>query len=143
MRRIVLRHKMVCGFLDTCNEKLKQAPHDINILRTRGILYSLAEKYNKAISDFIEVLKEFPGDVSSYYLKSDCHYQLGEFEKAKQDFMRAVLLEDNPDVEKKQIENILVPNETTLEEIEKILEYERNKAILSSFPDLAEDTKAD
>lgn len=143
MRRIVLRHKMVCGFLDTCNEKLKRAPHDINILRTRGILYSLAEKYNKAISDFIEVLKEFPGDVSSYYLKSDCHYQLGEFEKAKQDFMRAVLLEDNPDIEKKQIENILVPNETTLEEIEKILEYERNKAILSSFPDLAEDTKED
>lgn len=116
-------------------------PGNAEILKTRGITFNIAQKYDEAINDFIDVLKIFPYDVSSYYLKSDCHYQLGEFEKAKQDFMRAVLLEDNPDIEKKQIENILVPDETTLEEIEKILEYERNKVILKSFPNLSEDTK--
>lgn len=133
---------MICGFLDSCNEKLKQEPNNINILRTRGVLYSLAQKYGEAINDFIAVLKAFPDDFSSYYLKSDCHYQLGEFEKSKQDFMRAALLEDNPNIEKSYIENVLVPAETELKEIEKILEYERNKAILRSFPDLAGDTKA-
>ena len=114
----------------------------MEILRTRGIAFNIAQKYGEAISDFIEVLKALPDDVSSYYLKSDCHYQLGEFEKAKQDFMRAALIEDNPNIEKSQIENILVPDETELAEIEKILEYERNKAILKSFPDLAGDAKA-
>lgn len=134
---------MVCAFLDTCNEQLRQEPNNINILRTRGILYNMAQKYNEAVVDFITVLKELPGDISSYYLKSDCHYQAGEFEKAKKDFMRAALLEDNPNIEKSYIENVLVPDETELKEIERILEYERNKAILRSFPDLAGDTKAD
>lgn len=141
MRRIVLRHKMICHILETCNRELLKEPGNAEILKTRGITFNIAQKYDEAIKDFIDVLKIFPYDVSSYYLKSDCHYQLGEFEKAKQDFMRAVLLEDNPDIEKKQIENILVPDETRLEEIEKILEYERNKVILKSFPNLSEDTK--
>jgi len=142
MRRIALRHKMICYLLETCNKALLKEPNNMEILRTRGIAFNIAQKYGEAISDFIEVLKALPDDVSSYYLKSDCHYQLGEFEKAKQDFMRAALIEDNPNIEKSQIENVLVPDETELAEIEKILEYERNKAILKSFPDLAGDSKA-
>ena len=53
--------------------------------------------------------------------------------------MRATLLEDNPDMDMKDIEDVLVPDETELEEVELILEYERNKAILKSFPNLSED----
>ena len=134
---------MLCHVVESCSKELLKEPNNIVILRTRGIAFNIAQKYNEAISDFIEILKVLPGDVSAYYLKSDCHYQLGEFEKAKQDFMRAALLEDNPNIEKTYIENILVPDETELKEIEKILEYERNKAILKSFPDFAEDTKPD
>ncbi len=143
MKRIVMRHKMICHLLEGCNKALLNEPNNIEILRTRGIAFNIAQKYNEAINDFIAVLKASPDDVSSYYLKSDCHYQLGEFEKAKQDFMRATLLEDNPNIEKSYIENVLVPDETELKEVEKILEYERNKAILKSFPDLTEDTKTD
>lgn len=134
---------MLCHVVESCNKELLKEPDNIVILRTRGIAFNIAQRYNEAISDFIEILKVLPGDVSAYYLKSDCHYQLGEFEKAKQDFMRAALLEDNPNIEKNYIENVLVPDETTLDEIEKVLEYERNKAILKSFPDLAEDIKTD
>jgi len=133
---------MICHLLEACNRELLKEPNNMEILRTRGVMFNIAKKYNEAINDFIEVLKALPEDASSYYLKSDCHYQLGEFEKAKQDFMRATLLEDNPNIDKKYIENVLVPDKTELADIEKILEYERNKAILKSFPDLA-DTKED
>ncbi|MCC7302395.1 MAG: hypothetical protein IT233_07125 [Bacteroidia bacterium] len=143
MRRIVLRHKMICHLLETCNKVLLDDPNNIDILRTRGIAFNLAKKYVEAIDDFINVLKALPDDVSAYYLKSDCHYQLGEFEQAKRDFMRAALLEDNPNIERTQIENVIVPEETELADVKKILEFERNKAILKSFPDLISDTTAD
>ena len=104
----------------------------------RGVALNLAERYTDAITDFVKIIKK-TSNVSSYYLKSDCHYQLQEFEEAKKDFMRATLLEDNPDMDMKDIEDVLVPDETELEEVELILEYERNKAILKSFPNLSED----
>ncbi len=141
MRRIALRHKMICHLLEACNREHLKDPNNVEILRTRGIMFNIANKYNEAINDFIEVLKALPEDASSYYLKSDCHYQLGELEKAKEDFMRATLLEDNPNIDKKYIENVLVPDKTELADIEKILEYERNKAILKNFPDLTEYTE--
>jgi tetratricopeptide (TPR) repeat protein len=140
MERFVLRNKMLCHVVESCNKELLKEPNNIAILKTRGIALNIAQKYNEAINDFVKVLKALPDDFSSYYLKSDCHYQLGEFIKAKQDFMRAALLEDNPNIERSYIENILVPEETELKEVEKILEYERNKAILKIFPDIA-DTK--
>lgn len=140
MRRIVLQNKMICHILEGCNRELIKEPNNVEILRTRGIAYNLAKKYLKAIEDLSKVLSALPDDVSSYYLKSDCHYQLGEIEQAKKDFMRAALLEDNPNIERTQIENVFVPEETELADIVKILEFERNKAILKSFPDLIADS---
>ncbi len=143
MKRIVLRHTMICHLLDSCNKELLKDPDNMEILKTRGIALNLAMKYEEAINDFIKVLKVFPGDVSLYYLKSDSHYELGEYEQAKQDFMRAALLEDNPDIDKSHIENVLVPEETELKEVETILDYERNKAILKNFPCLEEESEND
>ena len=65
MRRIALRHKMICHLLEACNKELLNEPNNIEILRTRGIAYNIAQKYGEAISDFIEVLKALPEDVSS------------------------------------------------------------------------------
>ena len=139
MKEILLRNKMIRHVLEGCNKALLKEPNNVELLRTRGIAFNLAKKYAEAIEDFLKVLNAMPEDASSYYLKSDCHYQLGEFEQAKQDFMRAALLEDNPDIDKSEIENIIVPEETELEDIVKILEFEKNKAILKSFPDEIED----
>ena len=138
MRRVVLRHKLIGDILDACNKQLLKEPDNIEILMARGVALNLAERYTDAITDFVKIIKK-TSNVSSYYLKSDCHYQLQEFEEAKKDFMRATLLEDNPDMDMKDIEDVLVPDETELEEVELILEYERNKAILKSFPNLSED----
>ena len=143
MKRIVLRQKMFRSLLESCNELLLEDPNNIDLIRTRGIALIVAQKYVEAINDLIEVLKALPDDVCSYYLKSDCHFQLREFEQAKQDFIRATLLEDNPNIERRYIENVLVPDETELGDIGKILEYERNKAILKNLSEFAEDPNAD
>jgi tetratricopeptide (TPR) repeat protein len=136
MRRLVLRNKMICLLLESCNDELAKDPNNIAILKTRAIALSIARKYIEAIEDLIKVINASPDDVTSYYMKSDCYFQLGEFEKAKEDYFRAVLLEDNPNIEKKYIENVTVPEETELSDIEKILDYEWNKAVSESFPEI-------
>lgn len=127
---------MICLLLESCNDELAKDPNNIAILKTRAIALSIARKYIEAIEDLIKVINASPDDVTSYYMKSDCYFQLGEFEKAKEDYFRAVLLEDNPNIEKKYIENVTVPEETELSDIEKILDYEWNKAVSESFPEI-------
>lgn len=141
MRRIAMRQKMVCGFIDSCNEKLKQEPNNINIIRTRGILYNLAEKYDKAITDFEQIIDSIPKDASTYYLKSDCHFHKGEFDLAKRDYMRALKLQFDTKITDSSIENAVIIDEQDLKDIEKVLEYEKNQAILNYLPNLI--TEAD
>ncbi|MBI2722033.1 MAG: tetratricopeptide repeat protein [Bacteroidetes bacterium] len=136
MRRIVMRQKMICGFLDSCNEKLNQEPNNVNVIRTRGILYNLAEKYDKAITDFERIIDEMPSDVSAYYLKGDCHFHKGEFDLAKRDYMRALKLQFDTKITDSSIENAVIIDEQDLKDIEKVLEYEKNQAILNYLPNL-------
>lgn len=136
MRRIVWRQKMVCGFIDTCNEKLKQEPDNLDIIRTRGILYDLAEKYDKAITDFERIINEIPADISAYYLKGDCHFNKGEFDLAKRDYMRALKLQFDSKLTDSSIENAVIIDGQDLKDIEKVLEYEKNQAILNYLPNL-------
>jgi tetratricopeptide (TPR) repeat protein len=127
---------MVCGFIDTCNEKLKQEPDNLDIIRTRGILYNLAEKYDKAITDFERIINEIPADISAYYLKGDCHFNKGEFDLAKRDYMRALKLQFDSKLTDSSIENAVIIDGQDLKDIEKVLEYEKNQAILNYLPNL-------
>lgn len=127
---------MICGFIDSCNEKLKQEPDNINILRTRGILYNLAEKYDKAITDFERIIDTMPSDASTYYLKSDCYFNKGEFDLAKRDYMRALKLQFDTKLTDNSIENAVIIDGQDLKDIEKVLEYEKNQAILNYLPNL-------
>jgi tetratricopeptide (TPR) repeat protein len=135
MRRMLLRQKMVCGFIDSCNEKLKLESDNIDIIRTRGILYNLAEKYDKAITDFERIIDEIP-DAITYYLKSDCHFHKGEFDLAKRDYMRALKLQFDTKITDSSIENAVITDEQDLKDIEKVLEYEKNQAILNFLPNI-------
>lgn len=127
---------MICHILDSCNKELEKEPHNVEILRTRGIAYSIAKKYMQAIDDLLQVINALPSDASSYYLKSDCHFQLGEFEKAKEDYVRATLLERDPAIERGKIENVTVSDETELADIKTILDYEWEKAVRRVFPNI-------
>jgi tetratricopeptide (TPR) repeat protein len=139
MRRMILRQQMICGFLDSCNEKLKQEPDNINIIRIRGILYNLAEKYDKAITDFERIIDTMPSDASAYYLKSDCHFNKGEFDLAKRDYMRALKLQFETKITDSSIENAVILDQQDLKDIEKVLEYEKNQAIINYLPSIIEE----
>jgi len=130
---------MICGFLDSCNEKLKQEPDNINIIRIRGILYNLAEKYDKAITDFERIIDTMPSDASAYYLKSDCHFNKGEFDLAKRDYMRALKLQFETKITDSSIENAVILDQQDLKDIEKVLEYEKNQAIINYLPSIIEE----
>ncbi|MDO9001084.1 MAG: hypothetical protein Q7W45_15065 [Bacteroidota bacterium] len=139
MRRMILRQQMICEFLDSCNEKLKQEPDNINIIRIRGILYNLAEKYDKAITDFERIIDTMPSDASAYYLKSDCHFNKGEFDLAKRDYMRALKLQFETKITDSSIENAVILDQQDLKDIEKVLEYEKNQAIINYLPSIIEE----
>ncbi|HSH65397.1 MAG TPA: hypothetical protein VLB84_06240, partial [Bacteroidia bacterium] len=66
MKRIVLRNKMICHILDSCNKELQKEPQNVEILRTRGIAYSIAKRYMEAIDDLLRVINALPSDASSY-----------------------------------------------------------------------------
>lgn len=96
----------------------------------------LAEKYDKAISDFEHIINEMPLDVSAYYLKGDCHFHKGEFDLAKRDYMRALKLQFDTKITDSSIETAIIIDEQDLKDIEKVLEYEKNQAILNYLPNL-------
>lgn len=138
MRRIIARQKMICGFLDSCNERLKQEPDNIEIIRIRGMLYSLAEKYDQAISDFKLIIETTPTDASAYYLKSDCHFNMGDFDLAKRDYMRALKLQFDTSITEGDIEVAVIIDAQDLKDIEKVLEYEKEQAFQNYLPEFVE-----
>lgn len=139
MRRIIERQKMICGFLDSCNERLKQEPNNIEIIRVRGMLYSLAEKYDQAINDFKSIIETMPSDASAYYLKSNCHFNIGEFDLAKRDYMRALKLEFDTKITEDDIERAVIIDAQDLNDIEKVLEHEKKQALRNYLPEFVEE----
>lgn len=129
---------MICGFLDSCNERLKQEPDNIEIIRIRGMLYSLAEKYDQAISDFKLIIETTPTDASAYYLKSDCHFNMGDFDLAKRDYMRALKLQFDTSITEGDIEVAVIIDAQDLKDIEKVLEYEKEQAFQNYLPEFVE-----
>ena len=129
---------MICGFLDSCNERLKQEPDNIEIIRIRGMLYSLAEKYDQAISDFKLIIETTPTDASAYYLKSNCHFNMGDFDLAKRDYMRALKLQFDTSITEGDIEVAIIIDAQDLKDIEKVLEYEKEQAFQNYLPEFVE-----
>lgn len=130
---------MICGFLDSCNERLKQEPNNIEIIRVRGMLYSLAEKYDQAINDFKSIIETMPSDASAYYLKSNCHFNIGEFDLAKRDYMRALKLEFDTKITEDDIERAVIIDAQDLNDIEKVLEHEKKQALRNYLPEFVEE----
>lgn len=144
MKKLSAECHLLFELLDSCNEKLKMEPENIEIIRLRGIIYNLAEMYDKAIKDLDKVIKGLPHDQSAYYLRSDCHFNKGEFNLAKQDYLRALKIEfkDNSEFVTGYTEQIISEatlNDSEKSDIKKILSYEKNSAILNYLPALDDD----
>ena len=115
-------------------------PDNFELTRLRGILYNGSELYDKAIDDMNKVIKAHPDDERAFYLRSDCYFHKGKFNLAKQDYLRALKIQFPNDVEfvegytEQKIAEAPINNNEELEDIKKVLGYEKKKAFYSYIP---------
>lgn len=142
MRKLSAECHMLFELLDSCNAKLKAEPDNIEIIRLRGIIYNVAEMYDKAIKDLNNVISELPNDQAAYYLRSDCHFNQGEYDLAKRDYLRALKIEFRDDQEfvkgynEQTISKATIDSDEEKKDIEKILAHEKNRVVLNYIPSL-------
>ena len=142
MKKLRRESRMLVEFLDTCNDKLKLIPSDITSIRVRSVVYTAAELYDKAIADLNVVIKGSKDDLSAYYLRGDCYFNQGEYDLAKRDYLRALKIQFKDDTEFSQgyTEEIIAKATMDTEEekkiIQKVLEHEKKRVVLSYFPGL-------
>lgn len=133
MSPLVNRQKMILDFIKSCDEALAHEPSNAQIMRLRGLMYNVLGEYDKALSDFEQAIKSAPADAVTYYLKSDSHYRKDEFNKAKQDYMRALKLQQDAKFTEEDIIKATVTDSNDLKEIKTVIEFEKEQAILKFF----------
>lgn len=144
MERLKEQSKMFKELLATCNTRLMSEPDNMEVFELRGLLYNVAEMYDKAIDDLNRVIKTLPDDGNAYYLRSDCHYMRKDFNLAKQDYLRALKAQMKDEKEfvsnhpEEVIKEAKIENQEELNDMKKILEFEKAKILLHYLPELAE-----
>jgi tetratricopeptide (TPR) repeat protein len=131
MKRLLHRQKMVLNFINSCDEILAGEPDNIEMMRQRGLLYTIAGEYDKAIQDFERTIEAYLADAKTYYLKSDCHYNKGEFDQAKRDYMRAVSLQYPAQFTEEDIKRAVILDDQDLNDIKTVVEQEKELAFVN------------
>lgn len=142
MKRLKAECEMVLELLEACNEKLKAEPDNIEIIKLRSVIHLVAHEYDNAIADLNRVIGNMPEDESAYYLRSDCHFNKGEYDLAKQDYLRALKIQFKEDSEFVEGYTNTVISEATMDSeeekanIKKILDYEKKRVLFDYIPQL-------
>ena len=142
MKRLTAECEMVFELLEACDEKLGSEPNNMEIVILRGMLHNIVQAYDEAIADLNKVIKNTPEDERGYYLRSDCHFNKGEYDLAKRDYLRALKIQFKDDKEfvkghtEKVISEAIIENEEEKADIKKILEHEKKRVLLSYIPQL-------
>lgn len=135
MKRLKAERKMVFELLEACNKKIEGEPNNIEIIKLRGIIYIVAHEYDKAITDLNKIISNMPEDEIAYYLRSDCHFSKGEYDLAKQDYLRAlkILFKEDKEFVKGHTEKVILEatmdNEEEKATIKKILDHEKQRVL--------------
>ncbi|MBS1635350.1 MAG: hypothetical protein JST26_05460 [Bacteroidetes bacterium] len=133
MKRLINRQKTILEFIRSCDEALAQEPGNMEVIRLRGLMYNIAGEYDKALTDFEQIIKDNPMDSSSYYLKSDCHFNKGEFDLAKRDYMRALKTQFETKFTHEDINKAIILDDEDLNDIKTIIAHEKQQAIDKYF----------
>lgn len=142
MKRLEAERKMIFELLEACNEKIKREPNNIGIIKLRGVIYIVAQEYDKAISDLNKIIHDVPEDQVTYYLRSDCYFNKGEYDLAKQDYLRALklTLKDDEEFVTGHTEQVILGATMDSEEekaiIKKVLDYEKERVLFDMLPQL-------
>lgn len=143
MERLKEQSDMFKELLATCNKRLMSEPDNMEVFELRGLLYNIAEMYDKAIDDLNRVINSLPEDGNAYYLRSDCHYGKKEFNLAKQDYLRALKVQMKEEKEfitnhtEEVIKEAKIESEQELSDMKKILEFEKARILFHYCPELA------
>lgn len=142
MKRLKAENDMIVGLLEACNEKLKTELGNMQIVKLRGVLYIVAQEYDKAICDLNKIINDLPEDEAAYYLRSDCHFNKGEYDLAKRDYLRALKIQLKEDEEfvtghtEKVIQEATMDSEEEKATIKKILDFEKERVLFDLVPEL-------
>lgn len=133
MKRLVHRQKIILDFIKSCDEILVEDSENIQIQKLRGLMYNIAGEYDKAIKDFEQSIRKMPTDFMAYYLKSTCHYDKGEFDLAKRDYMRGLKMQHSTSFSEEDINNAIILDDKDLSDIRTVIEHEKKQAIILFF----------
>ena len=142
MERLRAEREMILGLLESCNAKLEKEPKNTGIIKLRGIIYIVAQEYDNAISDLNSIINDTPEDDVAYYLRSDCYFNKGDYDLAKQDYLRALklTLKDDEEFVKGHTEQVILEATMESEEekatIRKILDFEKEGVLFDFVPEL-------
>ncbi len=82
LRRELLKSgAALCALLAGCS---RQSLEPVNRERV-----AQADRYDRAISEFDKVLEKNPRDARAYYERGLVHYNMGEYDQARQDVQKA------------------------------------------------------
>ena len=76
--------------IDDFNKAIQLNPDYIEVYINRGVVYGVfLEDYSQAIADFNKVIQLNPDYALAYHLRGLCYKELGENDKAQEDFAKA------------------------------------------------------
>lgn len=137
MKRLKAEYEMVQELLEACNEKLKVDPNNIEIIKLRSVIHLVVHSYDEAITDLNKVINDLPQDENFYYLRSDCHFNKGEYDLAKRDYLRALKIQFKDDTEfvegytEQEISEATLDNDEEKATIKKILDHEKKRVLFA------------
>lgn len=79
--------------IDTCfNILIEKNLVNFNAIYSKGKAYVKLKKFHKALEQYTEAIEIEPKDYGSYMERGNCHYELGAFEKAINDYHMVEIL---------------------------------------------------
>lgn len=88
VERVYLSRGLLTDALALADQKLKTSPRDLNWLLTKGYIYNQQKNYHGAIAMLEPVLAAQTNNVDALYQLANAYYGNGNFDVARQDYLR-------------------------------------------------------
>ncbi len=72
--------------IDSLNSVIEENPESAEAYQSRGVAYFELGEFHRAISDFDQVVRLYPGQEPHHWQRGICYYYAGEYEKGVKQF---------------------------------------------------------
>jgi len=137
---------MINELLNDTNEKLREEPDNLELIKLRAVIYASMDLYDKSLQDLEIVINKLPLDRQAYVLRSGCHLKKDEHDLAKEDYLRAIKIEliesdekyRNEKYPEQVISQIDVKAPADLEIIQKYFGFEKAKVLSDAITNITQ-----